>query len=113
MRSPPESDEPSTAVLPTYTSIPRDCSSVLRFLLSIYLTLLVAIEIAAISRTALGEPLQTAVPFFGAGKRSAAFISLLQTFLGILMIVRLNVLFSPSSVGAWRACSWVHVLEAV
>ena len=105
--------EPSTATLPTYRAGSRDCGSVLRFLLSLYLIALVVIELSVIARTALGAPAHTVLPFFGAQKRSAAFVALLQAFAGMLMVVRVNVLFSPESVGAWRVCSWVHVLEAV
>lgn len=50
---------------------------------------------------------------YAQAKRSASFISLAQTFLAVLAAVRLNTLYNDDSVDGWRACSWVHVLEAV
>ena len=97
---------------PSAASARPTCASRMQSVLSLYLIILVLVEVAAIARLALGEKLHSVVPFYGAGKRSASFVTLAQVFLGILMLTRLNVLFSPASVGALRVCAWIHVLEA-
>ena len=103
---------PSTAPQPNAAAARPTCASRLQSLLSLYLVILVLVEVAAIARLALGEKLHSVVPFYGAGKRSPAFITLSQVFLGVLLLTRLNVLFAPASVGAMRVCAWIHVLEA-
>lgn len=106
---------PTTATLPTYRSTPRpgSGSSFWSTLLTLYLCALVLIEVAAVVRIFLGSPLHEACPLYAQAKRSASFVSLAQTFLAVLAAVRLNTLYNDESVDGWRACSWVHVLEAV
>ena len=111
----PEAFSPTTATLPTYRSTPRpgSGSSFWSTLLTLYLCVLVLIEVAAVVRIFLGSPLHEACPLYAQAKRSASFVSLAQTFLAVLAAVRLNTLYNDDSVDGWRACSWVHVLEAV